>query len=70
MTNNKKIKKGEYLMFGSETRGLPNECLTHKKCQKVIRIPMADRSRSLNLSNSVAILVYYVLGQNDFIGLS
>ena len=70
MMNNKRIKEGDYLIFGSETKGLPKECLTHKKCQKVIRIPMANGSRSLNLSNSVAILVYYALGQNDFIGLS
>ena len=60
----------KYLMFGSETKGLPKECLTHEKCKKVIRIPMADGSRSLNLSNSVAITVYFALGQNDFTGLS
>ena len=70
MLNKKRIKAGDYLMFGSETKGLPKECLTHEKCQKVIRIPMADGSRSLNLSNSVAIIVYFALGQNDFTGLS
>ena len=64
------IKAGDYLMFGSETKGLPKGCLTHEKCQKVIRIPMANGSRSLNLSNSVAIIVYFALGQNDFTGLS
>ena len=70
MMNDINIKAGDYLMFGSETKGLPKECLTHEKCQKVIRIPMADGSRSLNLSNSVAIIVYFALGQNDFTGLS
>tara|TARA_Y100000748_G_scaffold244110_1_gene208386 strand:- start:3220 stop:3570 length:351 start_codon:yes stop_codon:yes gene_type:complete len=70
MMSNKTINAGDYLIFGSETKGLPGECLTHEKCQGVIRIPMADGSRSLNLSNSVAILLYFALGQNDFIGLS
>ena len=70
MMNDISIKAGDYLMFGSETKGLPKECLTHEKCKKVIRIPMADGSRSLNLSNSVAIIVYFALGQNDFTGLS
>ena len=70
MMNDLSIKAGDYLMFGSETKGLPKGCLTHEKCQKVIRIPMVDGSRSLNLSNSVAIIVYFALGQNDFTGLS
>ena len=70
MMNDISIKTGDYLMFGSETKGLPKGCLMHEKCQKVIRIPMADGSRSLNLSNSVAIIVYFALGQNDFTGLS
>ena len=70
MMNDINIKAGDYLMFGSETKGLPKGCLTHEKCQKVIRIPMADGSRSLNLSNSVAIIVYFALGQDDFTGLS
>ena len=70
MMNDLSIKAGDYLMFGSETKGLPKGCLTHEKCQKVIRIPMANGSRSLNLSNSVAIIVYFALGQNDFTGLS
>jgi len=70
MMNDISIKAGDYVMFGSETKGLPKGCLTHEKCQKVIRIPMANGSRSLNLSNSVAIIVYFALGQNDFTGLS
>ena len=70
MMNDVTINSGDFLIFGSETKGLPRECFEHEKCQRAIRIPMADGSRSLNLSNSVAILVYYALGQNDFIGLS
>ena len=65
-----KINSGDYLLFGSETKGLPKDCLENIKCKEVIRIPMADKSRSLNLSNSVAIILYYAWNQNDFIGLS
>lgn len=60
----------DYLMFGSETKGLPKECLLHESCKGVVRIPMMGGSRSLNLSNSVAILLYYALGLNKFKGLS
>ena len=70
MMNDVTINSGDFLVFGSETKGLPSECFEHEKCQRVIRIPMANGSRSLNLSNSVAILVYYALGQNGFMGLS
>lgn len=57
-----------YLMFGKETRGLPEELLVENK-DKCVRIPMRDKLRSLNLSNSVAIAVYEVLRQRDFEGL-
>jgi tRNA (cytidine/uridine-2'-O-)-methyltransferase len=60
----------DYLMFGSETKGLPKECLIHESCKGTLRIPMTQGSRSLNLSNSVAILLYYALGKNKFKGLS
>ena len=70
MMNDVTINPGDFLIFGSETKGLPKECFEHEKCQRAIRIPMTDGSRSLNLSNSVAILVYFALGQNGFIGLS
>ena len=70
MMSESKINSGDYLLFGSETKGLPKDCLENKKCKEVIRIPMADKSRSLNLSNSVAIILYYALNQNDFIGLT
>jgi tRNA (cytidine/uridine-2'-O-)-methyltransferase len=70
LMNENIIEPGDYLMFGSETKGLPQKCLTHDYCKGRIRIPMADGSRSLNLSNSVAILLYHALGQNEFTGLS
>ncbi len=57
-----------YLMFGKETRGLPEELLVEHP-DTCVRIPMRNRLRSLNLSNSVAIAVYEVLRQYDFEGL-
>ncbi len=54
-----------YLMFGKETRGLPEELLI-KNPERTVRIPMATDIRSLNLSNSVAIGVYEVLRQWDY----
>ena len=53
---------GCYLMFGKETRGLPEELLIRHP-ESCVRIPMAGEIRSLNLSNSVAIGVYEVLRQ-------
>ena len=70
MMSESKISLEDYLLFGSETKGLPKDCLENKKCKEVIRIPMTDKSRSLNLSNSVAIILYYALNQNDFMGLT
>ena len=57
-----------YLMFGCETRGLP-EPLLEANPNTCVRIPMRDTLRSLNLSNSVAVAVYEVLRQWDFKGL-
>ena len=57
------------LMFGKETAGLP-EALREKYRERCIRIPMKDCTRSLNLSNSVAILCYEALRQQGFPGLS
>ena len=57
-----------FLMFGKETRGLPEELL-YANPDRCVRIPMRDKLRSLNLSNSVAIAVYEVLRQQDFEGL-
>lgn len=57
-----------YLMFGKETKGLPEELLA-ANLEHTVRIPMRDHLRSLNLSNSVAVGVYEVLRQRDFEGL-
>ncbi len=54
-----------YLLFGKETKGLPEELLM-KHPQSTLRIPMIDEARSLNLSNSAAIAAYEVLRQWDF----
>ena len=55
-------------MFGKESAGIPEEILVENRAQ-CIRIPMADAIRSLNLSNSVAIVLYEALRQNGFPGL-
>ena len=60
--------KRVFLMFGKETRGLPEELLYANR-ERCVRIPMRDTLRSLNLSNSAAIAVYEVLRQRDFEGL-
>lgn len=54
-----------YLVFGKETKGLP-EKLLHDNPNTTVRIPMISEARSLNLSNSVAIGVYEVLRQWDY----
>ncbi len=59
---------GDYLFFGKETKGLPEDFLeAHRDC--CIKIPMREEARSLNLSNAVAITVYEALRQCDFPGL-
>ncbi len=64
------VKYGEnsYIMFGKETRGLPEELLYENR-DFCVRIPMRDTIRSLNLSNSVAIAVYEIIRQRGFDGL-
>ena len=57
-----------FLMFGKETKGLPEE-LIEANLSRTVRIPMRDSLRSLNLANSVAVGVYEVLRQQDFDGL-
>lgn len=54
-----------YIMFGRESRGLPEQLLCDH-LDSCVRIPMRDGLRSLNLSNSVAIAVYEILRQRDF----
>lgn len=57
-----------FIMFGKESAGIPEEILVenHDRC---IRIPMIGDTRSLNLSNSVAVILYEALRQNGFRGM-
>jgi tRNA (cytidine/uridine-2'-O-)-methyltransferase len=55
-------KSGDYLIFGPESRGLPEELLNQYP-QRCITIPMTDQIRSINLSNSVAIILYEAIRQ-------
>lgn len=58
----------DYLVFGPETRGLPQSIRDTLPADQVLRIPMRAESRSLNLSNAAAILVYEAWRQLGFIG--
>ena len=60
--------KRVFLMFGKETKGLPEELLFANP-DRCVRIPMRDTLRSLNLSNSAAVAVYEVFRQRGFEGL-
>ena len=62
--------KGDTVLLGPETRGLPEEVLRNLPEQQVLRIPMLPDSRSLNLSNAAAVLVYEALRQLNFEGLT
>ena len=62
-------RDGDFLVFGCETRGLP-ENLLEKVYDRCVRIPMRAEARSLNLSNSVAVVLYEALRQADFPGLT
>ena len=53
-----KFEQGDYLMFGPETRGLPDEMIQALPNDQRVRIPMQANSRSMNLSNAVAVFVY------------
>ncbi len=58
-----------YIMFGKESAGIPEEILIQQK-EACIRIPMIGDIRSLNLSNSVSIVLYEALRQNHFAGMN
>ena len=57
-----------YIMFGKESAGIPEEILMEYK-ETCIRVPMIEEARSINLSNSVSIILYEALRQNQFEGL-
>lgn len=62
------FKDGDYIMFGKESAGIPEELLVEAP-ERCIRIPMIQDQRSLNLSNAVSIVLYEALRQNGFPGL-
>ncbi|MFL9709196.1 tRNA (uridine(34)/cytosine(34)/5-carboxymethylaminomethyluridine(34)-2'-O)-methyltransferase TrmL [Methylobacillus sp. Pita1] len=59
---------GDVFVFGPETRGLPEDIRAEFSPQHRVRLPMMPESRSLNLSNSAAILLYEAWRQHDFAG--
>jgi tRNA (cytidine/uridine-2'-O-)-methyltransferase len=59
---------GDALLFGPETRGLPPRVLEDLGGDRTVRLPMVPQSRSLNLSNAVAVLVYEAWRQQGFRG--
>ena len=63
-----RYRPDDYLVFGRESRGLP-ENLLERGYDRCVRIPMIPGARSLNLSNSVAIITYEALRQQGFAGL-
>ena len=65
-----KYKKGEYFVFGSEGKGLPESIIENNMVRDSIRIPMSTDSRSINLSNSVSIIAYEYLRQMNFDNLT
>ena len=63
-----RYQSGDSLVFGSETRGLSSEVLASIPAEAVLKLPMVAGSRSLNLSNAVAIVVYEAWRQLEFSG--
>jgi tRNA (cytidine/uridine-2'-O-)-methyltransferase len=59
---------GDALLFGPESEGLPDDVLAWERIDEVLRIPMLPRARSLNLANSLAIVVYEAWRQQGFPG--
>ncbi len=62
------IEAGDAFLFGPETRGLPADILASLPAGQKLRLPMRPESRSLNLSNSVAVVVYEAWRQMGFAG--
>jgi tRNA (cytidine/uridine-2'-O-)-methyltransferase len=59
---------GDWLVFGSETAGLPSAVRDGFPTERQLRLPMRAEQRSLNLSNAVAVVVYEAWRQHGFIG--
>ena len=62
------FQQGDVFVFGPETRGLPEEVRDEFPPERRVRLPMLPHSRSLNLSNSAAVLLYEAWRQNGFAG--
>ncbi|MGQ0578446.1 MAG: tRNA (uridine(34)/cytosine(34)/5-carboxymethylaminomethyluridine(34)-2'-O)-methyltransferase TrmL [Betaproteobacteria bacterium] len=62
------FQAGDVLVFGPETSGLPEQVSASFEPQRRLRLPMVPASRSLNLSNAVAAVVYEAWRQNGFLG--
>mgnify|MGYP000861340028 FL=1 len=62
------FREGDVLLFGPETRGLPAEVLDSLPAGQKIRLPMMPGSRSMNLSNTVAVILFEAWRQNGFAG--
>lgn len=68
LCHDQEFKEGDFLLFGPETRGLPTHILEEIGPDFCIRIPMLANSRSLNLSNATAIILYSAWAQLGFKG--
>lgn len=62
------FNSGDYLVFGPETRGLPDDILQSLPAADILRIPMQADSRSMNLSNAASVMVYEAWRQQGFPG--
>lgn len=63
-----RFQPGDALLFGPETRGLPADLLSSLPAERKLRLPLTPGSRSLNLSNTVAIALFEAWRQHDFAG--
>ena len=66
--SNPSFQKGDAFLFGPETRGLPQALLDSLPEEQRLRLPMKSESRSLNLSNAAAVMIYEAWRQIDFEG--
>lgn len=62
------FRPGDSFVFGPETRGLPQSMLDALPSEQVLRLPMLPSNRSMNLANSVAVVVFEAWRQNGFVG--
>lgn len=62
------FKEGDVFLFGPETRGLPAEILDSLPAERKLRLPMRPGSRSMNLSNTAAVMLFEAWRQNDYQG--